>query len=341
MTMTKSSSSPFLRLRLLLLLVGWMFVLGTTTFIQPVNAAAENMLRGRDSLGNNRNNNNKDPTKTSVNPNKQEEEEEDETTSSQFSEDDQDENKTGGGTANDIAIIHDLNPEELTRCLQRKDLEEVFGKEMGVVCTCITAAPVLPPVSTTTTSSSAKQEPTDSADDSAALDTIEYRLSTAADNNNNDEGGRRPVSTPAVTIVVQLSCTDSRSRLTPLNSNGQFQFCLAKDEPCDPSFEASSRTAPQCCGSRTCSLQRQRCVASTDERLRDPEVLRLGGPSQNGNVRDEFRDNDNEEGEDQQNNEKEKKYENDNTNTMEDKEKNGNGNHRGSSTTQSKNYYSP
>jgi hypothetical protein len=91
-----------------------------------------------------------------------------------------------------------------------------------------------------------------------------------------------------VNIVVQLTCTDTRSRYNSFDS-GRYEYCLPKSEVCDPTDVRGA----QCCGDRRCDVQRRQCTALPDTVLRtDPYTttdtnstgMRIGYDS-NGSIR--------------------------------------------------------
>jgi hypothetical protein len=135
-----------------------------------------------------------------------------------------------------VEVVTAVDDQALQKCLQRRDLEEVFGFSEGVICTCIGMAPI--------------------------------------DFDDQKNRQNQTDSSVQVEIVVQLTCTDAKSRF---NTNaGQLQYCIPKDDNCNVDSQQF------CCGNRYCDLQRSRCVApasSTSVRngVSDLKIGRIDG----------------------------------------------------------------
>jgi hypothetical protein len=168
----------------------------------------------------------------------------DESSNEEEEEEDEDDDSTSF-----LPVIPNIDEQELNLCLQRKDLEEVYGRSAGVVCTCINLAPDQLRMTTTTTTSSV----------------------VADDNSNGDNTNTTTTTTTSameVTIVVQLTCTDNKSRYSPNSAQGEFTYCLPKSERCDPSDTRSDGSlTSQCCGDRVCDVQRRECIATPESIL--------------------------------------------------------------------------
>ncbi|KAG7340904.1 hypothetical protein IV203_024447 [Nitzschia inconspicua] len=211
-----------------------------------------------------------------------------------------------------LEIISDIDPDELQRCLQRRDLEEVFGLDMGVVCTCITANTVT--TDSDNNSNNTTATPISNNNNSTTATTI-----TSSNDTTTVTSTPLPSSsltgTTTVQIVVRLTCTDDRSRFNTGGVAGQFAFCLPKDEPCDhdvvedenmpngtnsssTTTTTSSTSQQQCCGDRICHLQRKQCVAPpSSTSVRSGQNVRLG-QGQNGSHRGNDNDTNNEDHDD-------------------------------------------
>jgi hypothetical protein len=173
-------------------------------------------------------------------------------------------------------IINRVDPEALQTCLQRRDLEEVFGLEMGVICTCITANTVVRRDDNNMSEESEEQESDNEDDENNSL------LQGRKDVSNLILSSPTAISTITVQIVVQLSCTDSRSRFNNDGVAGQFSYCIPKDDICGN----NNNIEQECCGNRICDLHRGSCVAlpSTTSTRYNGQYYKLGG-NNNGSVR--------------------------------------------------------
>jgi hypothetical protein len=165
-------------------------------------------------------------------------------------EEDEDDDEDDGSSTSVLPVIPNIDEQELNRCLQRKDLEEVYGRSAGVVCTCINMAPDQLRMTTTMTTTSSVAADDDSNDDNTTT-TTSSSSSTAME----------------VNIVVRLTCTDNKSRDSPNSAQGDFTYCLPKSERCDPSDTRDGLPTSQCCGDRVCDVQRRECIATPESIL--------------------------------------------------------------------------
>jgi hypothetical protein len=179
--------------------------------------------------------------------------------------------KQATGAQGMIEIVSSVDQDALQRCLQRRDLEEVFGLEMGVVCTCITANTVTAEIAEET-----------AAEDETSFTNGRNATNTSINNNtsSNSSSSSSSGGITTVQIIVQLSCTDSRSRFNTGGVAGQYAYCLPKDEYC------TEDTADQCCGNRYCDLQRNQCTAPpSTTSMRNGKNVKIG--QDNGSYRDD------------------------------------------------------
>jgi hypothetical protein len=180
-------------------------------------------------------------------------------------------------------IINLVDQEALERCLQRRDLEEVFGLDMAVICTCITANTVTRKEDPVVAAAAAGAEDQQEEEEEGKIRSfLQGRKNISNSILSSSSTSSATSAKMTVQIVVQLTCTDSRSRFNSDGIAGKFSYCIPKDDICGQDHDIEQ----ECCGNRICDYQRGTCVAlpsSTSTRY-NGQYYKLGG-NQNGSVR--------------------------------------------------------